>query len=535
MSAEKLSPRQQMIGIMYLVLLAMLAMNASKDLLNAFIFLEDGIDVTTKNFNNTNQTIYTKISNASATGSRLAVQTDKNAVEIGKSSNKLFNEIEKFKDDIIEIGGGLDEETNLPLGKDNQDVGAEYLVVKGHGKALKQKIGDYKILLTNLIDKRDTGVINGINKLLKTPEHIDYEGVKSPWENGISEYLPLAAVTANLTNIQSYIRNAESQVLSYLFEQINQDSYKVNKIMATSIAENGYVLQGDQYSANIFLAAADTTQEPIVIIGDFDTAYYNNTGQIKFTGPTDSLPVDAGIGKLRLDANTTGNHTWGGIMKVPHPNPKRKGEYLIYPFVNNYTVATPSAVISSDQLNIMYMGLDNEISISAPGMKSEDLIVTASNNCRVTSRGNGKYYFRPSKGGRINIIVSTKMNGVTKVISQQTWKGTSLPKPYIDIPGVRGGKSPATTLAQILKAVGARPKYPKSFPMSATPKTEKIELEYINSGNIFTPPIAKNGKVSRSVVNQLKRLPRGSSVNVTIKAKGPDGISHTINTSVIIR
>ena len=95
MSAEKLSPRQQMIGIMYLVLLAMLAMNASKDLLNAFIFLEDGIDVTTKNFNNTNQTIYTKISNASATGSRLAVQTDKNAVEIGKSSNKLFNEIEK--------------------------------------------------------------------------------------------------------------------------------------------------------------------------------------------------------------------------------------------------------------------------------------------------------------------------------------------------------------------------------------------------------------------------------------------------------
>ena len=84
MSAEKLSPRQQMIGIMYLVLLAMLAMNASKDLLNAFIFLEDGIDVTTKNFNNTNQTIYTKISNASATGYRLAVQTDKNAVEIGK-------------------------------------------------------------------------------------------------------------------------------------------------------------------------------------------------------------------------------------------------------------------------------------------------------------------------------------------------------------------------------------------------------------------------------------------------------------------
>ena len=535
MSAEKLSPRQQMIGIMYLVLLAMLAMNASKDLLNAFIFLEDGIDVTTKNFNNTNQTIYTKISNASATGSRLAVQTDKNAVEIGKSSNKLFNEIEKFKDDIIEIGGGLDEETNLPLGKDNQDVGAEYLVVKGHGKALKQKICDYKILLTNLIDKRDTGVINGINKLLKTPEHIDYEGVKSPWENGISEYLPLAAVTANLTNIQSYIRNAESQVLSYLFEQINQDSYKVNKIMATSIAENGYVLQGDQYSANIFLAAADTTQEPIVIIGDFDTAYYNNTGQIKFTGPTDSLPVDAGIGKLRLDANTTGNHTWGGIMKVPHPNPKRKGEYLIYPFVNNYTVAAPSAVISSDQLNIMYMGLDNEISISAPGMKSEDLIVTASNRCKVTSKGNGKYIFIPKRGGKIDINVSANINGLMKPISKQTWKSKRLPKPEIIIPGVKGGKASANSLAAVLQAVGAKPQYDPSFPISTKPKIIEIKAE-INSGGTLNPGrMTKNGKSVSQTNRQIRALNRGHSITIYMKAKGADGITHSIQKVVTIR
>ena len=105
MAGGKQTPRQAMIGMMYLVLLAMLAMNASKDLLNAFIFLEDGIDVTTKNFNNTNQTIYDKISTSAASGAKVAVQANKNAQSIAKASNSLYSEIDNYKKEIIEIGG----------------------------------------------------------------------------------------------------------------------------------------------------------------------------------------------------------------------------------------------------------------------------------------------------------------------------------------------------------------------------------------------------------------------------------------------
>jgi gliding motility-associated protein GldM len=180
MAGGKQTPRQAMIGMMYLVLLAMLAMNASKDLLNAFIFLEDGIDVTTKNFNNTNQTIYDKISTSAASGAKVAIQANKNAQSIAKASNALYSEIDNYKKEIIEIGGGLDEETGVPIGKDNQDVGAEYLIVKGHGETLKQKIGALKKQLITLVDSRDTGVIHGIQELLDTPEHVDYEGVTSP-------------------------------------------------------------------------------------------------------------------------------------------------------------------------------------------------------------------------------------------------------------------------------------------------------------------------------------------------------------------
>lgn len=535
MAGGKQTPRQAMIGMMYLVLLAMLAMNASKDLLNAFIFLEDGIDVTTKNFNSTNQTIYDKISTSAASGAEVAVQANKNALSVAQAANALYAEIDNYKKEIIEIGGGLDEETGVPIGKDNQDVGAEYLIVKGHGETLKKKMGALKKQLIALIDSRDTGVIHGVQELLETPEHVDYEGVISPWENGISEYLPLAAVTANLTNIQSYIRNAEAQVLSYIHEEISINALKVNRIFATSIAQSGYVLQGDEYSANIFLAASDTTQSPIVTVGDYDTAHYRKNGEIKFIGETRDLPVSGGIGKFKLEADQTGNHSWGGVMKIPHPNPKMQGKFLTYPFVNNYTVAAPSAVISSDQLNIMYMGLNNEISVSAPGMKSDDLLVTASNSCKVSSRGNGKYTFVPSRGGRINITVSALINGENKVISSQTWKSKRLPKPDVNVPGLKFGKMSKNTLKTILKEVGVTPQYGPSFPISTKPKTITAKIEFNKSGNINEETIKLSGKAEQKVLNQVNSLRRGNVVTVYIRAKGADGISHNISKVITIR
>ena len=400
---------------------------------------------------------------------------------------------------------------------------------------MKQKIENYKSQLISLIDEQDTSIINGIEKLLDTPPHVDYEGVKSPWENGISEYLPLAAVTANLTNIQSYVRNSESQTLTYLLENIGVNEVKVNNIRATSIARSGYVLQGDEYTANVFLAASDTTADPIVTVGDFDTAYYSKTGQIKFIGETQDLPVSGGMAKLKLQANETGNHTWGGIMKVPHPNPKRKGEFLTYPFVNNYTVAAPSAVISSDQLNIMYMGLNNEISVSAPGMKSDDLVVTASNGCKVSSKGNGKYVFVPTRGGRININVSAKINGETKNISQQTWKSTALPPPFIKTQSVKKGRAGASALATVLKQVGTKPKYDKSFPISTNPKIVEVKLEIIKDGNVFPAKIGKNGKIPASTYKQIKALRKGSKVIISMKAKGADNIPHNITQTIKIK
>lgn len=537
MSTEKLSPRQQMIGLMYLVLLAMLAMNASKDLLNAFIFLDDGIKVTNENLSNGNETVFQKIQSSAALGSEKAISALNNAKAIQLASNELSSSIDLYKKEIIELGGGIDEETGIPLGKDNQDVGAEYLLVNKKGEELKVKIEAYKKALIGMIDSKDSAIVNSLSQLLSTPEYEDYENNKSSWESGISEHLPLVAVTANLSNIDTYVQNAETQVLNYLYEGIALDTYKVNKILATSTANKSYVLQGEQYDANVFLAAADTTQEPIILIGEYDTALYKSSGKIKFLGKVDSLPVRGGIGNYSIQTKETGNHTWGGIMKVPHPNPKRKGEYLMYPFENSYTVAAPSAVISSEKLNIMYLKLKNELNVSAPGISSDKLRVRATNNCSTREVSPGKYVFKPTRTGRIDIIVEMKQDdGSYKKIASQPWTGKRLPKPVVNLlkspmEGSFGRNKFRVPGAEKFEAI-----YSPDFPMNGKITIEKCFVNVSIDGSSYQTPISlPGGHFNPAFKRLVRRLRSGSKVGVEMRIRGEDGLAYTIYGKANIR
>lgn len=533
MAAGKQTPRQQMIGLMYLVLLAMLAMNASKDLLNAFILLDNGINLTNENLQAGNQTVFEKIRSSAALGSDKAIKALKNATTIQSSAANLINTINQYKTELIELGGGVEEETGIPLGKDNQDIGAEYLMVSKKGKELKAKIGAYKKALVGMIDVKDTGLVNSISEILSTPQYVDYENNATSWEAGISEHLPLVAVTANLSNIETYIQNAETQVLGYLYEGIALDTYKVNKILATSISEKSYVLQGEDYNAQVFLAAADTTQEPMILVGEYDTTLFMTTGTVRFLGKVDSLPVNAGIGDYQIKTNETGRHTWGGIMKVPHPNPKRKGEYLMYPFESEYTVAAPSAVISSEQLNIMYLGLNNEISVSAPGMSSHKIDVKATNRCSVTKVSDGKYKFKPSRVGKISIQVFRKEDG--KLIASQNWKSKRLPKPIITLlsqeyQGVRPKSKYKVPRNKLFKAV-----YSPDFPLSANVSILSCTVSFISGGGNINQVHIDDGKFDHKFDRALNAAKRGDEVAVKMTVRGSDGITHPLYHSAKLR
>lgn len=528
MAGKNLTPRQKMINLMYLVLLALLAMQASKDLLNAFFRLDQGINVTNDNLNDNNLAVLRKIQNAAALGSTKAVNALKTANEIIEASDSLKSSLTNHKNAIIEMGGGVDEETGIPKGKDNQDVAAEYMLFNKNGAALKKQINEFEQTLISHIDKQDSSLIESVHNLLQTPNFIDYEGNESPWEAGISENLPLIAATANLSTLETYISNAERQVLNYLHEGIAADSYKVNRILATTTSEKNYILQGDEYNAKIFLAASDTTQEPIILIGEYDSLLYTQTGEIKFLGEVDSIPVRGGVGEFHTLAEETGTHEWKGVMKVPHPNPKRKGDYLMYPFAGSYTVAAPSAVISSEKLNIMYLGLDNEINVSAPGISADKIEVSASKGCVSRKTGDGKFALTPKRTGKTTISVYLNENGNRKLLSSQNWVAKRLPKPRMTLFKKELKAVTSKGLFTHPKAKGFETSYSPDFPLSGKLKIEECFVTVEVKGNWMPAVKLTNGKFNSKFLNLVKNQRKGERIEVRMKVRGQDNIPHPV-------
>jgi gliding motility-associated protein GldM len=533
MAGKNETPRQKMIGLMYLVLLAMLALNASKDLLNAFLYLDNGINLNNQNFSVNNQNIVDKIAVNAATGSQKAIENLKIAQEINLKSNSIISLIDQYKKAIIENGGGLDEH-GIPIAKDNQDIGANYLIFEKKGENLRNELGEFKSFILKHIDVNDKEIIKSIECLLNTPDYVDYEGTKTNWENGLSEHLPLVAVTANLSNIQTYVQSSSAQVLSYLQEQISSDSYKVNQIMATVLPHESYVLSGDEFKAEIFLAAADTTQEPIIVVGNYNESLFNEKNIVEFLGKTDTLKASKGKGLYTVKPNTVGNNIIKGIMFVPHPNPKMKGKFLQYPFQNQYTVGAPTAVISSSQLQMMYMGIENIIEVSASGIQNNQ-ITLYSPQADVIKKNNGIYTVIPKRLGNVDLdVIYTNEEGHKKLIGKQTWKSNRLPKPEIEFLRKDLEKSYAKGAFEIPLYQYFTAKYPTGFPVTTPPILKSCDVEFSIQGQLYFVKLDK-GKFNNDFKRNMDKTRPGDKLEINIQAKTPDGITHTITEKIILK
>lgn len=294
------------------------------------------------------------------------------------------------------------------------------------------------------------------------------------------------------------------------------------------MSPRAYVMQGDSFSANVFLGAFNTKVSPIMYVGEYDTSLFNQTGEVKFIGEYDSIEVKNGIGNYKAYASQAGNKSWKGIIKVPHPNPKKQGVYLYYPFENQYTLAQPSANVALTKMNTVYVGLDNPLDISVPGI-AKDKIRATFNKGSLIPGTNGEYKVIPTSHGRGVITVDAEISpdqyqkmGTLDVIIRK------LPKPDANIPVLTNSKVPSSHFGAVKEV---RAVYPEAFIYEARCEVVGFKLEVSKNGNIEPEISNRGGKIAQGspVYNRLQNIQRGSTVTFkNIKAKGPDGIVHEL-------
>lgn len=538
MAGGKETPRQKMIGMMYLVLTALLAMNVSKDILKAFVTVNESLERTNKNFNDNTTRLLQAFEEAKKSEAK-AVPYYYKAIESRKLTQGLYEYMEQLKHAIIAEVEGNDGGDTMRLryleAKDNYDVPTHMLIgdderqpIKGHFTAseLREKI-------TTVHDKL-IAMVKEMQKTKKTElMKADYEALLSrigsmkPDANGEMEddvpvswevlnfyHLPTAGVITNISKMQSDLKNIEAELVSQFSTAAGKLLVKFNRLNAEVVAQSSYVQSGEPYNADIFLAASSTefkNENMQVIINP--TSYDTTTGKVE--GGT-AIPLENGVGKLS-EAKGTGEQNYKGVIRFREPN----GDFKIYPFESKYTVAAPSVAVSPEKMNVFYIGVDNPVAVSAAGISPDKLLVSANGGgITLKPNGAGKYIVQAtSETNDAKINVSAKTETGNKAQGSATFRVKRIPDPIASIGGKRGSSDIKRLDAMNLTAVAAKL---DNFDFEAPFKVTYFEFTAIVRGQpqIFT----NNGpSLTDDMKKALAKVTTGSKIFISdVTAVGPD-------------
>ena len=485
MSGANLPPRQKMIGMMYLVLTALLALNISKDILDAFILVNNGLENTVVNYDEKNKSLYEEFDEAKAIDPNKVTSFWEKAQKSKSFSQDIILYLEKLKRKLIKETDDISqsEADTIQLkyvnNKDNYDIPTHLLIgqsedgSKGLARELKEELISYKKAMTNLFTEEEKKTLT----LDLTTENIQTTDGIQNWEMGNFYHTPLAASITLLSKIQADIKNVEFEVVNKLFQSVSKKDYKFDKIEAKIIPNSNYVMLGEKYQADVFVAAFSTTQNPEILIGKYDSTT-NELVEV-----FDTVIVDKGLGDYTVNTTREGIFEYEGLIKIKAPS----GEIQRYPFKSEYIVAKPSLVVSPDKMNVFYIGPPNPVSISVPGVASENIRATINGaGNRIKKTANGKYEVKlaTSSPRNVNVTVNATMpDGSSRKMGSMTFVVKKLPKPFATIAGVSGESN--VNRSQFSGYRTVRGTYGKDFLFTGLPLTiTNCIVEIFRNGNL---------------------------------------------------
>lgn len=514
MSHGNLSPRQKMINMMYLILTALLAMNVSAEVLNAFVLVNDSIRNTEAVIRAKNETLFAEFENKYKANPEKVEDWKERADKVKSISNELIDFIESLKKEII-LGVGDDLEAYQEKGtatiesKKERELPMFVMKEQGNALKLKQKIEEYRTTLISMYEEigAGEGAVKSIKRNLNTDPVVSQEGEEIPWEIANFDQLPTVAVLTMLSKMKTDVLNVESDMVAYLFNKIEAGSFKFNKLEAFVYPyESDYVLQGEEYKAGIFIAASDTTQDPIILLnGETKLDIDPETRHGVFTGNTSSPGVKE----------------FSGIIKVLRPG--TTNDYIEYPFSHEYQVAVPSVSVSPTKMNVFYVGVDNPVEITAAGIPAADINASISSGS-LTPRGGGKYTARVKTGIKTTIRVSA----AGRSLGSKKFRIKRVPDPVAVLgtgANKKGGLIPQNTLVAMR---GIRAEM-ENFDFDLRFSIVRFDVT-CNIDGFDETARSNSGRFTAQQKNIIRKAKRGGRVIIEdVRARGPDGTVRKLN------
>ncbi len=541
---NKLSPRQKMINLMYVVLMAMLALNVSSDVLNGFTLVDEMLNRSVGSSVKENQYILSDLEKTLANNPAYALEYQEKIKTIKEQSDELYKFIEDLKLKIVREADGEEADVRNIKSMENLEA-ANYVMLSdglGQGQILFDKINAYRKMILGMIFDPDKKRNISENLTTELPERGKRMGKN--WQEYMFENVPVSAAVVLLSKIQDDVLYAEGEALHEIINNtdINEMNVRVNDLRAYVIPNNRTLSVGDTYSAQVVVAAVDTTSRPEVYVG----------GNL----------LQSQDGSFKMVCNTPGEHSFTGYVLVR----KRDGSVIKRDFAQTYNVlprsgnernasanigrlpnatggvdvdmtgrTTPrastqieSSTVSSTIMNVLYAGYENPISISVSG--ASNISATISDGT-IHDLGNGKFTAIPNTVGQdVTISVSAIVGGQTQHVDDFKFHVRKLPDPapYI-LTGAdthfKGGRIAKNT---ILGAAGIHAAIDDgilNIPFTVT----GFEATFWDKLGNAIPLVSNSSSFTPAMKEQIRDMQRGKAFFISkVQAIGPDKVPRVL-------
>jgi gliding motility-associated protein GldM len=476
-------PRQKMINLMYLVLTALLALNVSAEIINAFKVVDNSLKSTNSLVNQSTETILKSLEDKlkdEKSSVKAAIWKPKADAAISLTK-KLNDELEAFKMSMMKAGGYDPANGKSTFKEDNVDIATRIMEKEGGSKKLEQLLAEYKKAILAI----DPAIATEFGKNLPLATEVPASNFRM---------MPTVAALTMLSKYQNDVKTTENKVVNFCHNQVGQVVVRFDAFEPIVGSSSNYLFPGQELQITAGLGAFSSTKKPTVIING------------------SNIPLDAkGIATSKFKVGST-----SGSVKVKVDYLDQDGIPQSKTIDVPYTVGTATgAFVSAEKVKVLYIGLDNELAVSGGNVGDEKVSVSI-NNGSLSKIGAGRYVARPSSPGKAVVTVSADGKP-----SSFEFRVKNVPDPTGMVGASKGGRMQSN----VFKAQQGVRADLENFVFEGVQFTVTGYVIYLTGAGFPDPQFRQvNGNSFAPVQDLINKAKPGTTIVVDeIRAAGPGG------------
>ena len=496
-------PRQKMINMMYLVLTALLALNVSSEILNAFKTVNKSLENTNTTVNKSTETIMASLQQKTtdpATQTKAQIWYPK-AQQIQSLSKNVFSYVQTLKDQILRDAGGDPNNAEQKFKEDNLDIATRLMIEKKESPKLLDALAKYKEAVLQIDPEIKNSFATTLPINLEKPASKNQAG--KTWEGAYFHMVPTVAALTILSKFQNDIKTSENRLVQFCHNKVGEVAVRFDTYAAIVGQNSSYLMPGQELEITAGVGAFSTGAKPTITIG----------GQTLTVGPE-------GTATSKISGGGVGNH----VVPVVITYTDQEGKQQTIKKDIEYKVGMANASIALDEMNVLYVGYDNKVTIAASGGGDDKVQASISGGGgSLVKVGGGKYIAKVNTvtdDCKITVSVDGKVAGVSQ------FRVRTIPQPVGTVGGFASGENIAAGAFRAQSGVGA---YIKDFPLNLKYGVTSFTISADNAEGDIDEAACTGNLWSPKALQIVRGLAPGRTVTIdNLRATGPDGRSQKL-------